>query len=131
MITNLTFEGDDPALALVYLTAPGQCISKQGLREFHTKVLDRDDVFQPEFCCNIIFYGSKKDTLQIEPDAIEELAAWHTKTLTFVTGNPAAKVAPGAYVFAKGKTWQPWRIYYDFNATVMTALKPSPDGSGR
>lgn len=115
----------------MYLTTPGQCISRSALREFRATILDRDDVFQPEFCCNIIYYGSKKDSLYLEPDALEELAAWHTKTQTFVEGIPAAKVAPGPYVFARGKTWQPWRIYYDFNATVMTALKPSPDGSGR
>ena len=115
----------------MYLTTPGQSISKSALREFRAQILDRDDVFQPEFCCNAVFYGSKNDEIHIEPDALEELSAWHTETHTFARGNLAAKVAPGPYVFAREKTWQPWRIYHDFNATVMTALKPSPDGSGR
>ncbi|KAI4255771.1 MAG: hypothetical protein L6R42_006574 [Xanthoria sp. 1 TBL-2021] len=125
-----SFKGDDPTPLLVYLTAPGETISKSALCKFRAD-LDRDDVFQPSFCCNIVFYGSEKDDLQMEPDALEELAAWQTKTQTFVTGNSAVKVAPGPYIFTKEKTWQPWRIYHDFNAIVMTSLKPSPDGSGR
>lgn len=115
----------------MYLTKPGQNISKSALREFRANILDQDDVFQPEFYCNLVFYGSMKDELQIEPDALEELAAWNTKTWTYVTGNPAAKVAPGPYVSARGKTWQPWRIYRDFNATFMCTFKPSLDNSGR
>ena len=118
-------------LVVVYLTTPGQKISKSTLLEFRVKLLDQDDAFQPQFCSNIIFYGSAKGSLQINPDTLEQLAAWHTETQTFVEGDPAANVAPGPYVVVKGKIWQSWRIYYDFNATVITAFKPSPDGSGR
>ncbi|KAL8851595.1 MAG: hypothetical protein Q9221_003527 [Calogaya cf. arnoldii] len=125
-----SFKGDDPTPLLVYLTAPGETIFKSSLCRFRAD-LDRDDVFQPSFCWNIVYYGSEEDDLQIEPDAFEELAAWQTKTQTFVKGNSAVKVAPGPYIFAKEKTWQPWRIYHDFNAIAMTSLKPSPDGSGR
>jgi hypothetical protein len=82
-------------LVLVYLTVPGQNISKSALCEFRANNLDRDDVFQPEFYGNIVFYGSKKDDIQIEPDVLEELAAWNTKTQSFVTGDSASKVAPG------------------------------------
>ncbi|CAJ2509148.1 Uu.00g141740.m01.CDS01 [Anthostomella pinea] len=124
-------DGNAPVLLLVYVTEPGQTISKSTLRDFRTTTLDPDDVFQPEFFCNVVFYGSKKDDLHIDPDVLEELAAWNTKTSTYVEGHPAAKVAPGPYIFAKGKTWQPWRVYYDFNAAFMTAFKPSPDSSGR
>ncbi|KAL8682696.1 MAG: hypothetical protein Q9186_001292 [Xanthomendoza sp. 1 TL-2023] len=127
LILSGSFKGDDPTPLLVYLTAPGEIISKSTLCKFRAD-LDQDDIFQPSFCCNIVFYGSEKDDLQIEPDALEELAAWQTKTETFVTANSAVKVAPGPYVFAKEKTWQPWRIYRDFNAIVMTSLKPLPDG---
>jgi hypothetical protein len=118
-------------LVLVYITKPGQNVSKSVLREFRATTLDQDDVFQPEFYSNVVFYGSKQDDLQIEPNALEELAAWNTKTWTCIEGNPAAKVAPGPYVFARGKTWQPWRIYHDFNATFMCTFKPSSDFSER
>lgn len=115
----------------MYVTQPGQKISKSALRDFRANTLDQDDIFQPAFYCNVVFYGSKKEELQIEPDALEELSAWNTKTWKSVTGKPAAKVVPGPYVFARGKTWQPWRIYYDFNTTFMRTFKPLPDSSGR
>lgn len=115
----------------MYLTTPGDIISKSALLDFRSNVLDRDDVFQPEFCSNMVYYGSEKDDLEVKPDALEQLAAWHTKTQTFVTASPGVNVAPGPYVITRGRTWQPWRIYYDINATVMTAFKPAPDGSGR
>lgn len=51
---------------------------------------------------------------------------WH-----FLEGSPVAKIKPGPYVFAGGKTWQPWKIYNDFNACFMKAFKPSSDGSGK
>ncbi|KAL8691404.1 MAG: hypothetical protein Q9224_004184 [Gallowayella concinna] len=114
-IPSGSFKGDDPTLLLVYLTAPGEIISKSALCKFRAE-LNQDDIFQPSFCCNIVYYGSEKDDLQIEPDALEELAAWQTKTETFVTANSAVKVAPGPYVFAKEKTWQPWRIYLTLDA---------------
>jgi hypothetical protein len=117
-------------LVLAYLTKPGQSISKSALRDFRANTLDQDDVFHPKFYCNVVFYGSKEDDLQIEPGALEELAAWNTKTSTFVAGNPAAKVAPGPYVSARGRTWQPWRVYRDFNSTFMRTFKPSPDSFG-
>jgi hypothetical protein len=88
-------------------------------------------VFHSEFYTNIVFYGSKQEDVQVEPDAVEELAAWNTKTRTFIEGNSSSTVAAGPYVFTKGQTWQPWRIYYDFNATFMCTFKPSSDHSGR
>jgi hypothetical protein len=118
-------------LVLVYITKPGQSVSKSVLREFRATTLNQYDVFQPEFYSNVVFYGSKQDDLQIEPNALEELAAWNTKTWACIKGNPATKVAPGPYVFARGKTWQPWRIYHDFNATFMCTFKPSSDFSER
>lgn len=45
------------------------------------------------------------DVLQIEPDAREELAAWHFKTKTLVImGKSVAKGASGPYVLAGEKT---------------------------
>jgi hypothetical protein len=115
----------------VYPTAASQNITKSALHEFRVNTIDRDDVFQPEFYRNVVFYGGQKADIRIEPDALDELAAWDVKTQTFLAGNPAAKVVPGPYVSVGGKTWQPWRIYYDFNACFMTSFKPSPEALGR
>ena len=118
-------------LALVYLTKPGQVIFRSALHQFRTDTLDKDDVFHPTFLSNFVFYGSKKEALQIKPEAMEELAAWNTKTLTFIEGNPAFTIAPDPYVFAQGRTWQPWKIYDDHNGIFMCTFKPSSDRLGR
>ncbi|EEQ86219.2 amidase [Blastomyces dermatitidis ER-3] len=114
-VNFLDFESsnNDPTLALVYITKPGQTVSGSALRQFRTDTLDRDDVFQPEFFSNVIFYGCKEAEFCLEPDAREELATWNTDTWSCIEGNPTAKAAPGPYVFSRGRTWQPWRIYRD------------------
>jgi hypothetical protein len=94
-------------------------------------VLDKDDVFQPEFCCNVVFYGPDVSNSKLQREARDELAAWNTESLTFVDGELSANVAPGPYVSTRGKTWQPWRVYRDFNATLMSGFKPSLESPGR
>ncbi|KAK7418468.1 hypothetical protein QQX98_003960 [Neonectria punicea] len=89
------------------------------LRRFYADVLERDDVFQPAFSSTVIFYGINDSHLNTEPDVSQELTAWNTKHHIFVAGDPTYKAAPGPYVFVKAQVWQPWRIYYDFNATFM------------
>ncbi|KAE8443396.1 hypothetical protein EG329_001876 [Mollisiaceae sp. DMI_Dod_QoI] len=102
----LAYEDDGLMLVLVYLTKPGQTISRSALREFCATLLEKDHTFRHEFYYNIVFYGSGKKDLLVEPEAFEELAAWNTKTHTFITGDPAT-VVPGPYVFSGGRTWQP------------------------
>jgi len=126
----LAYENDGPVLVLVYLTEPGQTISRSALHKFRTTLLEKDDIFRHEFYGNVVFYGSGKKDLRVEPEAFEELAAWNTKNHTFITGDAAA-VAPGPYVFSGGRTWQPWRIYPDFNGTFMCTFKPSRKGTGK
>ncbi|KAL8741430.1 MAG: hypothetical protein Q9190_005963 [Brigantiaea leucoxantha] len=105
------FKGDDPSLLLVYSTFPGQTISRSILRDFRTNTLDRDDVFQSDFCCNVVFHGSKEDALQIEPDALEELETWHTKTKMFVPGNSFTLLTLGR-AGTSGRVVVPSRCYY-------------------
>ncbi len=81
---------------MVYLTSPGQTISKTALRDFRNSTLDRDDIFQAEFFSNVVFYGSEEEDLQIESDALEELAVWNVATKNFVVGKKEARVAPRA-----------------------------------
>ncbi len=114
-----------PTLVLVYVITPGQSVSRTALCDFRKKTLE-DDVFQPEFCHNLVFYGAAETDVRIESDAMDELRTWNTETQTFIIGRPGAKVAPGPYVFVDNKVWQPWRIYYDFNGCFMTSFKPSP-----
>lgn len=125
------FNDDDLTLSVVLLTKPGQKITKSALQQFRTNTLENDDIFQSDFCANVVFYGSEKQRLQIDADALDELEAWNSKTSTFLAGDSGVKAAPGPYVFTQAKTWQPWRVYYDFNCTLMTAFKPHPDANGR
>ena len=118
-------------LGLTFATAACQKITKSALREFRTSTLQHDDVFKAEFYQNAVFYGSKKEDLRIEPDALDELALWNVKTQTFIEGNRAAIFPSGPYVCLQGKTWQPWRVYYDFNDCFMASFKPSLDANGR
>ena len=128
---EINLEGSAPTLVLIYKTTVSQNITRSALCEFRASALDRDEVFQSEFFQNVVFYGSKKADPRIEPGALDELASWDVKTQTFIEGNPAAKVAPGPYVFVEGRTWQPWRVYHDFNGCFMTSFKPSQDARAR
>lgn len=128
------FDVTSHALALVYPVTPGEIISASALRDFRANTLARDDVFQPDFATNLIFYGSDETNLVIEPDAQEELKSWNVRRHYTLASNPltsSCTAAPGPYVFSAGKTWQPWRIYYDFNACFMVAFKPSTIGKTR
>ena len=91
---------------LVYTTVAVQSITKTALRQFRANILDKDDVFRSEFYANLIFYGGKKHEIEIEPEALSELAAWNVKTQSFVASLPAVRIAPGPYVLTGGKTWQ-------------------------
>ncbi|KAJ4015401.1 hypothetical protein NW752_006864 [Fusarium irregulare] len=132
--TCLDFDdpGDgEPELCVLFEIQPKSTISESALQEFRSSILDRDDVFQPAFLANIIFYGAKPEDVEIEPDVWNELRAWKTKNWYFVHGPPFPKVARGPYVFLHGAAWQPWRVYRDSNACFMKTFKPSPDAAGR
>jgi hypothetical protein len=110
----------------VYAIAEDEDVTTNTFRNFRNGVLGRDDVFQPKFYSHIVFAGPCIADLKILPDEFNELTKWPVKSHHFLTRtNP--KMAPGPYVFHHGKTWQPWRVYYDSNACFMTALKPSAD----
>lgn len=132
-INFLSLEDDGGvAPVLVYVTSPGQKISSSILKEFEETVLDQDDVFQPEFFRNVVFYGHSKANLQVDPD-IESHLKFHWRTVwhDFVVGDINANVRPGPYIFTQGTTWQPWRIYRDTHGAFMSTFKPAPDFSGR
>jgi hypothetical protein len=83
-IEAVTIDNGGPVFMRLYRTFPGQTISKSTLQEFHTNVLDADDVFQPGFYRNVLFYGSKKEELNIEPDVYDYLSDCKTKNTYFV-----------------------------------------------
>ncbi|KAF2818883.1 amidase signature enzyme [Ophiobolus disseminans] len=85
---------------------------------------------KPAFYENIVFHGAAEDSICIEPEAAEELLSWGVTTQTFVPGNPAIIVPSGPYIVMDGKTWQPWRMSYDFNACFMRAFRPAQKAGG-
>ncbi|KAK1961465.1 amidase [Colletotrichum sublineola] len=119
---NVTIENDFLALVLVYTTSPGQVITKSALHRFRSEVLDQDDVFRAEFFSNIVFFGAKEKDLRVERGALNEFDDDHVKSQTFVAGDAFSDIAPGPYVFTRGRTWQPWRIYFDTNVPVDKPL---------
>lgn len=128
-IEAITTDDGGSVLILLYRTLPGQTISKSALQEFQSNVLAADDVFQPGFYRNMVFYGSKKEDLNIEPDVYDYLSDCKTENTYFVVSE--ADTPPGPYVIRSGQCWQPWRIYHDFNSIFMTTFKPAGDRSGR
>ncbi|EGX89814.1 amidase [Cordyceps militaris CM01] len=92
------FDANSHTLALVYATTPGEIISVSSLREFRANTLSQDDVFQPDFATNLIFYGSDETDLAIEPDALEELKAWNVRRHCVLESNQSHSpylAAPG------------------------------------
>ncbi|KAI0110841.1 amidase [Nemania sp. FL0031] len=107
-----------PVPFIVYRTKPEQIMTREALKVFRETILDRDDVFQPAFATHVVFYGNGEQRLEMSKDAVEELLDWGAKW-SFVEGDSSHPVAPGPYVFAKEKVWQPWKVYYDVNGAFM------------
>ncbi|KAK4145056.1 amidase [Dichotomopilus funicola] len=107
---------DEPKITVgnvQYLLVPHhQAISATDLRDFRTNVLDKDDVFQAEFCRNFVFYAPGDNNSKLQPEAKDELVAWNTKTITFVRGDLSSKVAPGPYAGTNQRVIVPSRCYF-------------------
>lgn len=115
-------------MALVYIINPGETITQKALSEFRSGQLERDDVFQSDFYKNLVFFGARKEDGRLDEAANDMLQSWGVKTQTFIPSSSTVKVPSGPYVFTGQMTWQPWRIYYDFNACFMVAFKPRTPG---
>ncbi|OAR02180.1 hypothetical protein LLEC1_06508, partial [Akanthomyces lecanii] len=87
-LARVGFHATSHALALVYPVTPGEIISASALRDFRANTLGRDDVFQPAFATNLIFYGSDETDLVIEPDALAELKSWNVGRHYALASNP-------------------------------------------
>ncbi|KAI0189043.1 amidase [Astrocystis sublimbata] len=57
--------------------------------------------------------------VHFEPSAEVELASWNVSNWSFATPMDSLEFVPGPYVFAKGKFWQPWRVYHDIQGTFI------------
>jgi hypothetical protein len=76
---------------------------------------------------SIVFYGSKKEDVVLDLDVEELLQAWKVRHWIFADkASLATLISSGPYVVGRGFIWQPWRIYQDFNSTLMLSFKPSP-----
>ncbi|KAK2591957.1 hypothetical protein QQS21_010363, partial [Conoideocrella luteorostrata] len=108
------FQDDAFALVLVYTTAPDEKVTRLGLSEFRANTLDHDDVFQTDFCRNMVLYGCEKD--DIDPDALDELSEWNVETRIFMGHSSAVKVPPVAVDASVaglgGRVIVPSRCYY-------------------
>ncbi|KAF2653457.1 amidase [Lophiostoma macrostomum CBS 122681] len=81
-----------PTLILAYSVTPGQAITRSALREFRSRRLDHDDVFQAAFFENFVFYGASKEELYREAGAGNELESWGMKNVAFIPCHSSAKV---------------------------------------
>ncbi|KAM7205138.1 amidase [Naviculisporaceae sp. PSN 640] len=124
------YDSEAVTLVLVYTVSAEQDVKRQDLVDFRVNVLENDDVFQPPFYTNVVFYGAQKLEESLAACAHKESATWNATKTVFLKGDPAVTVPPGPYVFMNGKTWQPWRTYYDTHACFMTSFKPSPYDPG-
>jgi len=116
---------------LLYLVSPGERLTASSLNHYRSNCLQNDDVFQATFLNNVVFYGSKKADVLLDPDVEELLQAWKVRHWIFADKTSLATPIPsGPYIVGRGFIWQPWRIYQDFNNTLMLSFKPSlPDKS--
>ena len=87
----------------MHLTEPDMSVSTSALYGFRANILNQDDVFQPDFYCNVVFYGNQKDNVQIEPGIPEELAAWNTQTLNICHWQSSDQNCSKAVCFCKKK----------------------------
>ncbi|MCJ1248407.1 hypothetical protein MMC30_005624 [Trapelia coarctata] len=127
--TKIWHESIVPAVAIIVST--GDRITEDLLKKFRIDRLDKDDIFQPEFLENIIFYGGRGDNIELDSDALNLLRSWKTVNISFVSGNTLSQqVAPGPYIIYNGQLWQPWRIYEDYAETLMLSFRP-PDLNAR
>ncbi|KAM0742631.1 hypothetical protein ACQRIT_002808 [Beauveria bassiana] len=85
-------------LVLVYTIGPNDPIEKSALREFQPSTLNRDDVYQPDFASNMVFYGFSEEGFILDPDT---LAA---SILEFAVD--------AAYASHNGRVVVPSRCYY-------------------
>jgi Amidase len=66
----------------------------------------------------------------LDPDAVDELHSWSAGGWCFMPPTESKTPAPpGPYITAWGQTFQPWRVYQDFNATMFVTFRPAPSGS--
>lgn len=109
----------------VYTVAPGDRITKASLQKRIDACSAIDDVFNLSFLEHIVFFGSSKDKVSLDKDAIEFLNSEKFGAWTFIQDDGSASaLAAGPYVVGRNMTWQPWRIYTDTYDTLMTSFRP-------
>lgn len=101
----------------------GLQITGSYLSQFREKVLNLDDVFQPQFLHNIVFLGCEGTEVEWHASATAILKSWGVQKWTFVN-NHELRLPPGPYVSYVMRVWQIWRVYADENLTMVTTFKP-------
>lgn len=110
----------------VYNISPGDHITKKLLQEHFDACANNDDVFNLSFLDYVVFFGSSKDRVSMDNDAIEYLKSGKFGGWTFIYSDESKSVlASGPYVVGRSMTWQPWRLYTDTHETMMTSFRPA------
>ncbi len=122
---------ENPAPFVVFPVGDGDKITDSYLKAFRSRHLDADDIFQPIFLKNVIFYVSEETNVSLEPSAVSLLATWNTtKWHSVKSADEKNEIAPGPYISHQGRIWEPWRIYND-DTLSMVSFKPASKDRSR
>ena len=100
-------------------------ITRTQLQSLLTDIFIPDDIFQPGFLANVIFYGAREDELVLDPEASKLLEEWGTSNIEYIANDAfQVQLAQGPYMIHRGRLWQPWRIYDDHAETLMMSFMP-------
>ncbi|KAF7887327.1 hypothetical protein EAF00_009621 [Botryotinia globosa] len=92
---NLQSNCEDLTTFVVISVSSGDKITEKYLQHFRSLYLDPDDIFQPVFLSQIVFWGVEEDDVDLQPSALYLLAKWNTKERYFVASrNRKGNIAP-------------------------------------
>ncbi|TGO30773.1 hypothetical protein BPAE_0003g00570 [Botrytis paeoniae] len=115
---------EDITTFVVISVRSGNKITEEYLKDFRSLYLDPDDIFQPGFLLQIVFWGAEED-VDLQPSALSLLAKWNTKERYFVAPRSGKDdIAPGPYVLYRGRICEPWRVYKDDCLSMMISFRP-------
>lgn len=80
-----------------------------------------DNVFDKAFLVTVIFYGAKKDDVELTDESREYLGKLGNEQVLFVS---SPELLPGPYVLVGHELRDVWKIVDDSSGNRMATLKP-------